>query len=161
VLEADLLLHVVDLSHPGYQSHMDTTREVLAEIGADQVPVITVFNKIDQVEDRFLPRIMRGAHPRSIAISALNEDDIIRLREHVYGIFADNFVTAELVIPAEDLGAIRLMFKSCMVLSTDYSTEGVARFEIRGPQSAIARLEPYIVKTSSGKEQRNASFRKV
>ncbi len=161
VLEADLLLHVVDLSHPGYQSHMETTRQVLAEIGADNVPVITVFNKIDQVDDKFLPRIMRGAHPRSIAISAHNEDDIIRLREHVYGVFADNFVTAELVVPSGDLGAIRLMFKSCMVLSTDYSTEGVVRFEVRGPQAAMARLEPYIVKISAGKERQHASFRKV
>jgi GTP-binding protein HflX len=161
VLEADLLLHVVDLAHPNYQSHIDTTRQVLAEIGAENVPVITVFNKIDQVEDKFLPRVMRGAHPRSIAISALKEEDIIRLREHVYGIFSDNFLTAELAVPASDLGAIRLMFKSCMVLSTDYSTEGVARFEVRGPQSALARLDSYIVKSTPGKEQRNAIVRKV
>lgn len=145
VIDADLLLHVVDLSHANYQAQMDATRKVLAEIGADKMPVITVFNKIDQVEDRFLPRIMRGAYPRSIAISALNDQDIMRLRDHVYALFADNFVSAELEIPADETSVIRAMFNSCMVLSSNYEIEGVARFQVQGPEAAIARLKPYVI----------------
>ena len=145
VIDADLLLHVVDLSHANYQAQMDATRKVLAEIGADKMPVITVFNKIDQVEDRFLPRIMRGAYPRSIAISALNDQDIMRLRDHVYAMFADNFVSAELEIPADETSVIRALFNSCMVLSSNYEIEGVARFQVQGPEAAIARLKPYVI----------------
>jgi len=144
VIDADLLLHVVDLSHANYQAQMDATRKVLAEIGADKMPVITVFNKIDQVEDRFLPRIMRGAYPRSIAISAINDQDIMRLRDHVYAMFADNFVSAELEIPACETSVIRAMFNSCMVLSSNYEIEGIARFQVQGPEAAIARLKPYV-----------------
>ena len=145
VIEADLLLHVVDLSHANYQAQMDATRKVLGEIGADTMPIITVFNKIDQVEDRFLPRIMRGAHPRSIAISALNDQDVVRLRDHIYAIFAENFVCADLVIPVGETVVIRAMFNSCMVLSSDYEIEGVARFQVQGPEAAIARLKPYVI----------------
>ena len=145
MIDADLLLHVVDLSHANYQAQMDATRKVLAEIGADKMPVITVFNKIDQVEDRFLPRIMRGAYPRSIAISALNDQDIMRLRDHVYAMFADNFVSAELEIPADETSVIRAMFNSCMVLSSNYEIEGVARFQVQGPEAAIARLKHYVI----------------
>jgi GTP-binding protein HflX len=147
VIDADLLLHVVDLSHPNYQAQMDATRKVLREIGADEVPVITVFNKIDSVEDKFLPRIMRGAHPRSIAISALNDEDIVRLRDHVYAVFADGFICADIEMPSDQVDMIRIMFNSCMVLSSDYCTEGVARFLIQGPEAAVARLKPYVVKT--------------
>ena len=47
---ADLLLHVVDLSNPDFENQMTTTAEVLAELGADQKRMITVYNKIDLVE---------------------------------------------------------------------------------------------------------------
>ena len=146
VIDADLLLHVVDLAHSNFQAQMDATRKVLAEIGADKMPIITVFNKIDQVEDKFLPRIMRGAHQRSIAISALNDQDILRLRDHVYSVFAENFICVDLEIPTCESEVIRTMYNSCMVLSSDYEVEGLARFQVRGQESAVARLKPYVVR---------------
>lgn len=48
VIEADVLLHVVDVSHPQFEEQMNTVNETLAEIGAINKPVITVFNKIDK-----------------------------------------------------------------------------------------------------------------
>lgn len=51
VNEADILLHVVDVSSPSYHEHMEVVSDTLKEIGADGIPMITVFNKIDKVED--------------------------------------------------------------------------------------------------------------
>lgn len=48
VIEADILLHVVDVSHPQFEEQMTTVSETLTEIGANNKPVITIFNKIDQ-----------------------------------------------------------------------------------------------------------------
>lgn len=48
VIEADILLHVVDVSHPQFEEQMTTVSETLTEIGASNIPVITIFNKIDQ-----------------------------------------------------------------------------------------------------------------
>ncbi len=48
VREADILLHVVDISHPAYEEHIQTVQETLQEIGAADIPTILVFNKIDQ-----------------------------------------------------------------------------------------------------------------
>jgi GTP-binding protein HflX len=50
-LDAALLLHVIDASDPGFERQLEVTDEVLAEIGADEVPRIRVFNKIDHVGD--------------------------------------------------------------------------------------------------------------
>ena len=50
-LDAALLLHVIDASDPGFQRQLEVTDEVLQEIGADDVPRIRVFNKIDHVGD--------------------------------------------------------------------------------------------------------------
>ena len=51
VVEADLLIHVVDISHPDHQSQIDTVNRLLADIGAADKPVIMVYNKIDALED--------------------------------------------------------------------------------------------------------------
>ena len=51
VNEADILLHVVDISSPAYHEHMEVVSETLKEIGADGIPTITIFNKVDKVED--------------------------------------------------------------------------------------------------------------
>ncbi len=52
VREADVLLHVVDLSHPHYEEQLNVVNKVLAELGASGKPVITIFNKIDQYEEQ-------------------------------------------------------------------------------------------------------------
>jgi GTP-binding protein HflX len=58
-MEADVLLHVVDISHPGFEEQMQVVSEILKELGADGKPVIVVFNKMDRYEeitfDPFLP----------------------------------------------------------------------------------------------------------
>lgn len=50
VCEADLLLHVVDCSNPEYQTQIEVTKQTLKEIGADEIPVIYIYNKIDRIE---------------------------------------------------------------------------------------------------------------
>jgi GTP-binding protein HflX len=62
VLEADLLLHVVDVSHRNYDAQLKTTMEVLKEIGAGEIPQILIFNKLDLLEggNQMLPRILKA-----------------------------------------------------------------------------------------------------
>lgn len=50
VREADILIHVVDISHPAYEEHMEVVHETLQEIGVADVPMILVYNKVDQLE---------------------------------------------------------------------------------------------------------------
>src|SRR5699024_6941143 len=50
VVEADLLIHVVDYSNPHYRDQITLTNEILAEIGVEDIPVIYAYNKIDLVE---------------------------------------------------------------------------------------------------------------
>jgi GTP-binding protein HflX len=61
--EADLLLHIVDISHPQFESQYNTVRQTLEEIGAGGKPVIVVFNKIDA----YKARTARPARPRAEA----------------------------------------------------------------------------------------------
>ncbi len=68
VVLADMLVHVVDCSDPKADEHIEQTRQVLAEIGADQIPEILVYNKIDRCPEEYGPGALNGG--RSYAISA-------------------------------------------------------------------------------------------
>jgi GTP-binding protein HflX len=68
--EADLLVHVVDVSNPGFREQMAVVEQILRDLELDTIPVLTLFNKIDQVEDRDLIHQIVGKE--GITISALH-----------------------------------------------------------------------------------------
>ncbi|WP_433749997.1 GTPase HflX [Falsibacillus pallidus] len=71
VKEADLLLHVVDSSNPDYENHQSTVNGLLKELEMDHLPQLTVYNKIDQIHEGFIP----SSQTQQIKISAYNEND--------------------------------------------------------------------------------------
>lgn len=77
---ADLLLHVVDSSDPKLEEHLDQTRQVLAEISADQVPYLMIYNKIDIVPEFYPPN---GENGRSYLISARQDIGLDALRAQI------------------------------------------------------------------------------
>src|SRR5690625_509481 len=70
VTEADLLLHVVDASNEGYENQQHTVMEILEDLGADNLPMLTVYNKKDLLKEPFFPSL----HP-NILISAYKDED--------------------------------------------------------------------------------------
>jgi GTP-binding protein HflX len=83
VAGADLLLHVVDASSPDRERHMDAVRAVLAEVGAERVPAVEVFNKCDLIDAAERTR-MRALYPGSLCVSALTgegRDDLVAAME--------------------------------------------------------------------------------
>ena len=75
VADADLVLHVVDGSHPDPEGQIAAVREVLAEIGASQVPELVVINKVDAADPMVVARI-RAREPHSVAVSARTGEGI-------------------------------------------------------------------------------------
>ncbi len=68
---ADLLIHVVDLSHPQYLEQIEAVEKILAELGAAQKETLLVFNKIDQLPQPALSETQLTRFPGSVAMSAL------------------------------------------------------------------------------------------
>ena len=73
--DADLLLHVIDISDPNYKDHIEVVEQVLKEIHADKIPVIKIFNKVDKLEKPF------EVLPDTVLISAKNNNGIDILKE--------------------------------------------------------------------------------
>jgi GTP-binding protein HflX len=84
VREADLILHVVDVSHPAFEEQAATTIQLLGELGiaVEEIPVITVLNKVDRALEGPLARAA-GLYPGSLSVSALTGDGLDALREAV------------------------------------------------------------------------------
>jgi GTP-binding protein HflX len=99
VCEADLILHVLDGGSSQVQEEMQVTLDVLKDLGADQKPRITVFNKSDTVQDISRKNWAKIASPGSIWISALNSEDVARVRQMILQHFRSTLELVELFIP--------------------------------------------------------------
>lgn len=144
VLEADLLLHVVDVSHQSYRDHIAITVSVLSEIGAANIPQILIFNKSDRLSDPVLPRILRGAHPQSMVISANSQEDVLALREHIYHFFRNNFKTYDLTIDVSQQSVQSIIYNNCLILQTDYDDSGQVSFRVQSSREIYEKLKKYI-----------------
>ncbi|SMO56294.1 GTP-binding protein HflX [Melghirimyces algeriensis] len=113
VREADLLLHVVDASHPEATEQMDAAEEVLKELHSDRIPVLTVFNKIDSGCDRILT-----AEGESIRISALDDGDLIRLKEKMDSMLHAVNVQGSAEIPVSKGEIISCLYKEADVFQS-------------------------------------------
>jgi len=84
VREADILLHVVDISHPSFEDHLNVVLNTLKEIGAADKQVITVYNKIDRLNSEELEQKNAETKNKDVFISASNKINIDSFKEVVY-----------------------------------------------------------------------------
>ena len=142
-LDAALLLHVIDASDPGFERQLAVTDDVLDEIGADTVPRLLVFNKIDCVGD-IAEQVEREAmlmeqYPDCVVISARRPDDVAKLRRTIIAFFQKDLVEAELLLPWSAQQLRGELYASCEVLEERADGEG-AIFRIRGEHDTVESL---------------------
>ena len=135
-LEASLLVHVVDASDAGFERQLAVTEDVLDEIGAQGVPRLLVFNKIDKGGDE---AALHARYPGCIVMSAKREGDIARLREAIGAFFQRSLVEAELFLPWSAQNLRGQIFATCTVLEERTDGDG-AFLRVRGEPAAVRRL---------------------
>ncbi len=125
VTEADLLLHVVDISHSEAEAQINAVDKVLTELEADEMPTIMVFNKIDQLESEDQMLLLQSRYPEAMPISAQRGDGISELMEILAERFASYGAMINLHIPYKDGKVLDLLYKHGTVLDTKYADEAV------------------------------------
>ncbi len=135
-LEASLLAHVVDASDPGFERQLAVTEAVLDEIGAQEVPRLLVFNKIDRGGD---DATLHAKYPGCIVMSAKREGDIAKLREAINAFFQRRLVEAELFLPWSAQNLRGQIFATCTVIE-ERSGDAGAFLRVRGEPEAVERL---------------------
>lgn len=152
ISQADLLLHVVDISHPNALNQYQAVQETLKEIDADHIPMITALNKADQLQRPEMARETLKDFPKSIAISAIQGTgipDLLHLiREELY----ESYTPINVRLPYQQGALISLFHELGQVDVVEHHRGGV-RIQGRIPGRLLAQFAPWLNK--NGKEEIN------
>jgi GTP-binding protein HflX len=133
-------VHVVDASDPAHDRQLAVTAEVLADIGAADVPRLLVLNKIDKVADEAEATArLAKQHPDAIIMSARNPGDVAHLHKTLVDFFSRQLVEEELRVPYDRQELRGQIFEHCQVLEERYE-EGAVVFRVRADPAHLARL---------------------
>ena len=121
--ESDLIVHVVDASHPDPASQIATVRDVIGEVGAHDVPELIVFNKIDLV-DQTVRLSLRGMEPDSIGVSARTGEGIDELQLRIAQLLPEPNIEIKLVIPYNRGDLVSRMHLNSRIVDLTYEEDG-------------------------------------
>jgi GTPase len=144
VVCADLLIHVVDLSHPQAEDHIGAVNAVIDEIGAAGKPTLMVFNKVDLLENPELVRRRLEEHPNAVAVSAREATGLAELLAELGKLLRPLRELVELEVPHEASAVIARLHAVAQVVERDYDGK-LARFKAHLPPYLRAEFADYIV----------------
>ena len=144
VVEADLLLHVVDITHPQAEEQILAVNAVLEEIDAGGKPTLLVFNKVDRLSSPDSVKQWLSRFPGSVAISAKSGDGLPDLMSELGTLLRPIRQFVELSIPHDAAGVVARLHDVAQVVERKYNGES-ARFKARIPPHLMPEFERYIV----------------
>ena len=144
VLEADLLLHVIDVSHPEAEAQIAAVNVVLEELDATDIPMFMVLNKIDRLKNDEELHLLQCQYPEALPISAQRGDGIPALIDALAQRFAERGTELSLCIPYTEGKVLDLLHKHGIVLETEYADEAV-HVKARVPNRYLKSVSQFLV----------------
>lgn len=146
VTEADLLVHVIDVSHELYKEQAAAVHEVLKEIGAETKPVITVYNKIDKLppDSKLADRL--ALEEDTVCISAAKKLNLETLQQMIESHIKSKAVEVTLCIPYAETAKAAQLHETANVLEQEY-TENGAVMKVILPVEDLEAYNEYILKS--------------
>jgi GTPase len=153
IAEADLLIHVVDITHPNALAQAKAVQATLSEIDADQIPVVTALNKIDLLRDPQGAKQTLESFENSAAVSAKTGDGMDDLLLAIETELFETFVSVSVRLPYQQGQLISLFHEQGQVEKVENERGGVS---IRGnlPVRLLTRFQPYMIKPTNPEQPR-------
>lgn len=120
---ADIIIHVVDSSNPHMDAHMTTVYDTLQQLGVEDKPIITLFNKQDLVEDAQTLRDFKAT--KTLCVSAKHSDGLPNLLETIEEILRSQKIYLEHLFPYTEAGKIAEIRKYGQLLKEEYQNDGI------------------------------------
>jgi GTP-binding protein HflX len=133
--DADVIVHVVDASHPDPAAQLTTVRDVLGEIEARDTPEIVAFNKSDLVDDD-QRLVLRGLEPRAVFVSARTGEGVDELLQRIADLIPQPEIPLTLLVPYERGDIVSRLHAIGRVVTTDYRETGTLVTALVHPQDA-------------------------
>ena len=149
VRDADIILHVIDMSHHFYEDHLKIVDYTLKEFGSKDKIEIKVFNKVDAVKDKSKIEFIRNTYKNSVIISAQKGINISKLNEMLIDAAECSFVEDEISIAIEETKLVSQIHSLAEVISTKYDNDSVV-LNIRTSKENKERIKKLL-----GKNEKN------
>lgn len=139
---SDFLIHVVDISSPDLEQHMETTLRVMKELGAEEKKILTVFNKVDIDVDAMLVGSLRAQYPEASFVSTVTKEGVDGLVNKMEAILANNIEQMELLIPHDRYDLIEKLHQGCVVRQEEARDDGVYLL-VNAPKQMLGVFDSY------------------
>lgn len=143
IAEADLLIHVVDITHPNAKAQATAVHQTLVEISADHIPMLVALNKIDRLEDPHRARQVLESFPNSVAISALTGEGINELLQAAKEYLYESMQPLVVRLPYQEGGLIALFHEQGQVERVEHSQDEIL-IQGRIPGRLMASFKPFL-----------------
>jgi GTP-binding protein HflX len=142
ISEADLLIHVIDVTHPQAHEQARAVYQALTEIDADHIPILTALNKIDILTDPDHAREVLSDYPSAVGISALTGEGITDFLEKANSYLYEDYIPIQISLPYQEGGLITIFHEQGQVERLEHKSGGV---EIQGriPGRLLSYFHPY------------------
>jgi GTP-binding protein HflX len=144
ISEADLLLHVIDITHVNAQAHAEAVHQTLCTLQADHIPVITVLNKIDKLDNPEIARQVLQNYPNSVATSALTGIGIPDLLTDIGKQLFETMTSISVRLPYQKGGLISAFHEFGQVERFEHVKGGVS-MSGKLPGRLVARYKQYLI----------------
>jgi GTP-binding protein HflX len=139
-VNADLLLHVIDVSNPEVMSQIESVEQVLTEIGCGGKPVLELFNKVDAIKEAGLLETLQTLHPEAITISARTGLGLRELRGRVIGHYKGREIVVRVTNSLID-GRVQSFLRAHGEVLSERYTDSIVVLDVRMGQRQLPDLE--------------------
>lgn len=125
VRDADIILHIIDFSHPYYEDHIQVVEKTLKDINAENKFELKVFNKVDLVEDKSKLDYVRNKYPNSVIISAARGINISSFEKKAIDLIEKSFVEVNLTLNIRQSKLVAQIHSLAQVISAEYDEDKI------------------------------------
>ncbi len=147
IVEADLVLHVVDITHPNAAEQAAIVDETLVELGASQIPQLVALNKIDRLENPEQVTETLARYPNSLAISAVTGYGVEALLNRIEGVLQATRRVKTVLIPYDRGKLVSLLYEQAIVEDESHLAEGTL-LHVHVPNHLLELVEPFELETT-------------
>ncbi len=149
-IQSDLLIHLIDLSHPQYRTQIETVDTVLADLGLKDHPRLLVFNKVDLLEGTTALDWARNTYPHAVFISALLGIRLTHLIQRLSEIVLQDYVEEQITLPLDRGELIAQLYQMAEVLDMNQQ-DSVINIRFRTHRTALNKVKSLEIQSHTKK----------
>jgi len=143
VRDADIILHIIDLSHPYFEDHLRVVEETLKEFGSKDKKEILVFNKVDSITDKSILEYVGNKYQNSVVVSARKGINISTLKKMIEDLIEESFIEEEIELGIEQTKLASQIHDLAEVTSVKYNHDTVL-FKFRANKENSEKIKKLV-----------------